>query len=212
MPEDGTIRPNKDDTQPIASGSTRSALPAPAGPSAAPTTKGLERSVRALWVVTFLVACLALASLAVNVLLVTRLLAIRNEASAALLDASRSLDNLAWQGMAFEFPISTSVNFEGDVPFQQDMTFPFKGDIPINTVVNLPVDLGPLGTQTIRVPVNTSVPVDVTVPIHVDQKIHVKTQVPARMNVPIRLGPNDPPLKDLIAQARDWLNRFRKYF
>jgi len=212
MPDDEAIRPDKDDTQPITSVSKSSTLSAPAGQVAAPTTRGLERSVRALWVVTFLVAILALASLAVNVLLVTRLLAIRDEASAALLDASRSLDNLAWQGFAFEFPVSQTVNFEGDVPFQQDMTFPFKGNIPINTVVNLPIDLGPLGTQTIRVPVNTSVPVDVTVPIHVDQKIHVKTQVPVRMNVPIRLGPNDPPLKDLIAQARDWLNRFRKYF
>jgi hypothetical protein len=213
MPDNETVRPDKDDTQPIATVPDSSTLPAPAGQVAAPpTTKGLERSVRALWVVTFLVAILALASLAVNVLLVTRLLAIRDEASAALLDASRSLDNLAWQGFAFEFPVSQTVNFEGDVPFQQDIAFPFKGNIPINTVVSLPIDLGPLGTQTIRVPVNTTVPIDVTVPVRVDQTVHIKTQVPVRMNVPVRLGPNDPPLKDLIAQAREWLNRFRKYF
>jgi hypothetical protein len=210
MPDDEIVRPDKDDTQPITSVSKSSMLPTPVSQSAAPT-RGLQWSVRALWVVTFFVAILALASLAVNVLLATRLLAIRNEASAVLLDASRSLDNLAWQGMAFEFPISTTVNFEGDVPFQQDITFPFKGNIPINTVVNLPIDLGPLGTTTVQVPVNTTVPVDITVPVHVDQKVHVKTQVPVRMNVPVRLSPNDPPLKDLIAQARDWLNRFRKY-
>jgi len=212
MSDNETVRPDKDDTQPITSVSSNSTLPVPAGQSAAPTTKSLERSVRALWIVTFLVAILALASLAVNVLLVTRLLAIRDEASAALLDASRSLDNLAWQGFAFEFPVSQTVNFEGDVPFQQDIAFPFKGNIPINTVVSLPIDLGPLGTQTIRVPVNTTVPIDVTVPVRVDQTVHIKTQVPVRMNVPVRLGPNDPPLKDLIAQVREWLNRFRKYF
>ena len=213
MPDDEAVRPDKDDTQPITSVSGSSTPPAPAGQVAAPPAiKGLERSVRVLWVVTFLVAILALASLAVNVMLVTRLLAIRDEASAVLLDASRSLDNLAWQGFAFDFPVSQTVNFEGDVPFQQDITFPFKGNIPINTTVSLPIDLGPLGTQTIRVPVNTTVPIDVTVPVRVDQTVHIKTQVPVRMNVPVRLGPNDPPLKDLIAQARDWLNRFRKYF
>jgi len=144
--------------------------------------------------------------------LVTRLLAIRDEASAMLLDASRSLDNLAWQGLAFEFPISQTVNFEGDVPFKQDIDFPFKGNIPINTTVSLPIDLGLLGTQTIQVPVNTTVPINVTVPVRVDQTVHIKTQLPVRMNVPIRIGPNDQPLKDLIAQTRQWLDRFRKHF
>lgn len=213
MSDNETVRPDKDDTQPIATVPGSSTLPAPAGQVAAPpTTKGLERSVRVLWIVTFLVAILALASLAVNVVLVTRLLAIRDEASAVLLDASRSLDNLAWQGLAFEFPISQTVNFEGDVPFKQDIDFPFKGNIPINTTVSLPIDLGPLGTQTIQVPVNTTVPINVTVPVRVDQTVHIKTQLPVRMNVPIRIGPNDQPLKDLIAQTRQWLDRFRKHF
>jgi hypothetical protein len=174
--------------------------------------KGLERSVRALWAVVILVTLLALASLAVNAVLVTRLLAIRSEASAVLESASQSLDNLASQGVSFEFPISQTVNFEGDVPFKQDIAFPFKGNIPINTVVSMQVDLGLLGTQTVRVPVNTTVPVDVTVPVKVDQTVHVKTQLPVRMNVPIHFGPDDPPLKDMIAQARQWLDRIRKYF
>ena len=213
MPDNETVRPDKDNTQPIATVPGSSTLPAPAGRVAAPpTTKGLERSVRVLWIVTFLVAILALASLAVNVVLVTRLLAIRDEASAVLLDASRSLDNLAWQGLAFEFPISQTVNFEGDVPFKQDIDFPFKGNIPINTTVSLPIDLGLLGTQTIQVPVNTTVPINVIVPVRVDQTVHIKTQLPVRMNVPIRIGPNDQPLKDLIAQTRQWLDRFRKHF
>ncbi len=213
MSDNEAARAEKDDTQPITTVPGSSTLPAPARQVAAPpTTKGLERSVRVLWIVTFFIATLALASLAVNVVLVTRLLAIRDEASAVLLDASRSLDNLAWQGLAFEFPISQTVNFEGDVPFKQDIDFPFKGNIPINTVVSLPIDLGPLGTQTIRVPVNTTVPIDVSVPVRVDQTIHIKTQLPVRMNFPIRIGPNDQPLKDLIAQARQWLDRFRKHF
>jgi hypothetical protein len=211
--------------EPIAPASSSvAAQPTPASPPTTPgvpvavppgllrAQKGLERSVRALWAVVILVALLAIASLAVNAVLITRLLAIRSEASAVLDSAKKSLDNLAWQGVSFEFPISQTVNFEGDVPFKQDMAFPFKGNIPINTVISMPVDLGLLGTQTVRVPVNTTVPVDIIIPVKVDQTVHIKTQVPVQMNVPVRIGPNDPLLKDTITQIRQWLERIRKYF
>jgi len=173
---------------------------------------GLKRSLWLLWVVVVVVALLAMVSLAVNVVLVYQLLAIRSEAAAVLTDASRALDNLAWQGISFNFPISQTIAFEGDVPFKQDMTVPFKSNVPINTTVNIPIDLGPLGTQTIKVPVNTTVPVNVMVPVQIDQTFHVKTHIPVNVVVPIRLGPNDAPLKDLLTQARDWLARIRKYF
>ena len=157
-----------------------------------------------------IVATLALVSLAVNVILVTRLLAIRTAVAGALDDASRSLDNLAGQGWKFEFPVSQTVPFEGDVPFKQEFAFPFKGNIPIDTTINVPLDMGLLGRQVINVPVKTTVPVDITVPVRVDETFQVKTQVPVRMNVPIRVGANDPPLKDWIVQARQWLERIRR--
>jgi hypothetical protein len=184
----------------------------PTPPSLSAAQMRLQRSIRVLWMAMVAVAALALVSLAINVVLVTRLLAIRNEVAAALSDASRSLDNLSGQGFAFDFPISQTVNFEGDVPFKQDIAFPFKSNIPIDTTISVPVELGLLGRQIINVPVKTTVPVDITVPVHVEQTFHVKTQVPVKMNVPVRIGPNDPPLKDLIVQARQWLERIRKYF
>lgn len=180
-------------------------------PSLSSAQMRLERSVRVLWMVMAAVATLALVSLAVNVVLVTRLLAIRTAVAGALDDASRSLDSLGGQGLEFEFPISQTVPFEGDVPFKQEIAFPFKGNIPIDTTISVPVELGLLGRQVINVPVKTSVPVDITVPVRVDQTFHVKTQVPVRMNVPIRVGANDPPLKDFVAQARQWLERIRRY-
>jgi hypothetical protein len=171
----------------------------------------LERSVRVLWLAMVLAGVLALTSLAVNAVLVARLLAIRNQMSEALSGASHSLDNLAGQSIAFDFPISQTVNLETDVPLKQDITFPFKGNFPINTTVSVSINLGPvLGTQVINVPVNTTVPVDVSVPIRVDQTFHVKTQVPVQMKVPIRLSPNDPPFKEWLAQAREWLQGLRK--
>ena len=196
-----------DDAQPIPV-ETESAAPYPSGKS---SLVRLERSIRVLWLATVLVGLLALASLAVNAVLVVRLLMIRNQVSEALTGASRSLDNLAGQTIAFDFPISQTVNFETDVPLRQDVNFPFKGNFPVNTTVSLTVDLGPLlGTQVVNVPINTTVPVDVNVPIHVDQTFRVKTQVPVRMNVPIRLSPNDPPFRDWLALARAWLQGLRK--
>lgn len=196
-----------DDAQPIPV-ETESAAPHPSGKS---SLVRLERSIRVLWLATALVGLLALASLAVNAVLVVRLLMIRNQVSEALTGASRSLDNLAGQTIAFDFPISQTVNLETDVPLRQDVNFPFKGNFPVDTTVSLTVDLGPLlGTQVVNVPINTTVPVDVNVPIHVDQTFHVKTQVPVRMNVPIRLSPNDPPFRDWLALARAWLQGLRK--
>jgi len=180
-------------------------------PSLSSAQMRLERSMRVLWIAMAAVATLALVSLAVNVILVTRLLAIRTAVAGALDDASRSLDNLAGQDLRFEFPISQTVPFEGDIPFKQEFGFPFKGNIPIDTTISVPLDMGLLGQQVVNVPVKTTVPVDITVPVRVDETFHIKTQVPVRMNVPIRVGANDPPLKDWIAQARQWLARIRRY-
>jgi hypothetical protein len=181
-------------------------------PSLSSAQVRLERSVRVLWMVMAAVTTLALVSLALNILLITRLMAARNQAAAMLDEAARSLDNLSGVGLSFDFPVSQTVNFEGDVPFKQDIAFPFKGNIPIDTTISVPVDMGLLGKQVVNVPVKTTVPVDITIPVHVEQTFHVKTLVPVKMNVPIRIGPNDPPLKDLITQARQWLTRIRQSF
>jgi hypothetical protein len=170
----------------------------------------LTRSVQALWAITLLAGLLAFVSLAVNVVLVARLIELRNGIADTLTSASRSLDNLSGQGIAFDFPISQTVNFEGDVPVKQDVTIPFKSNLPINTVVGIPLDLGLLGKQTINVPINTTVPIDIKLPIHIEQTLRIRTAVPIRMTVPIRFAPNDAPLKDWIAQARVWLDNIRK--
>ena len=181
-------------------------------PSLSSAQMRLERSVRVLWMMMAAVTTLALVSLALNVLLITRLMAARNQVAAMLDEASRSLDNLSGAGLSFDYSISQTVPFEGDVPFKQDINFPFKGNIPIDTTISVPVDMGLLGKQVINVPVKTTVPVDITIPVHVEQTFHVKTEVPVKMNVPIRIGPNDPLLKDLITLARQWLARIRKSF
>ncbi len=171
---------------------------------------GLRRSVRILGGMTVLVTALALLSLAANFLLITKLLQIRSGMAATLENASHSLDNLSGQTVAFDVPISQTVNFEGDVPIKQDLKFPFKADVPVNTTVSVPINLGPLGTESINIPVNTTIPVDITVPVHVEQTVHVQTQLPVRVTFPVRLSTNDPPLKDWIAQARAWLDMVRR--
>jgi len=166
--------------------------------------------VRILWAAIAAVAVLAIVSMAFNILLVIRLLALRNDVSATLDAASKAIDDLEARGIAITLPFSQTIDFEGDIPFKQEIQFPFKGNVPFNSVVRVPVTIGPI-TQIIEVPVNTVVPVDVVVPVKVDQVFHVKTQVPVNISVPISLGPEEPLLKDMITQARQWIERMRKY-
>ena len=170
----------------------------------------LKRHVMVLWAAVAMATLIALVSLAVNVLLVARILMIRNGLVNTLTNASRSLDNLAWQGIALDVPISQTITFEGDVPINQDLVLPFKGNFPVDTTVSVLLDLGALGKQTVNVPVKTSVPVDVNVPVHVEQTVHIKTQIPVRATVPIRLGPNDPLFNSLLAEIRAALESIRR--
>lgn len=170
--------------------------PAPAGKASVPGC---------MWMLTSGALVVALVSLAINLVLAGALLQRRAFLLTALDQTIASLDNASSASIAFNFPVSQTVNFEGDIPFKQDFDFPFKGDVRINTTIYVPIDLGPLGKQTIAVPVDTTVPVDTSVPVHIDQTFHVKTQVPIQMDVPIELSPKQPPFSDWLNQVREWL-------
>jgi hypothetical protein len=168
------------------------------------------RALGCLWALALGALALAAVSLLINLVLIAALLQARNSVQATLDQAVRELDAVSGAPIRFDLAISQTVDFAGSVPFRQDMVFPFKGEIPISTTLSVPLDLGPLGSRTIDVPVNTTAAVDVQVPVHIDQVIPVKTQVPVRMTVPIEISPNQPPLRDWLGKAREWLLKLRK--
>ena len=163
-----------------------------------------------LWVVNVVTFCIAAVSLTINVGLL-RILAERGMELRGLIDQSlATIDGLSTESIDFNFPVSQTIDFEGDIPFEQDITFPVKTSVRVNTVISVPVDLGMLGTMTVRVPIDTTIPVDTEVPVHVSQTIHVKTKVPIEMNVPVHLEVGKPPFSAWISSARELVMRLRK--
>ena len=191
-------------------GPTRQPQPLPAYLRAMPAASTPRGSHLGLWVVTTMTFLLAAVSLAINVLLV-QTLAVRGAALRALIDESlAAIDTAASQGIDFSFPIEQTIDFEGDVPFVQDMVFPVKTNVAINTTVRVPVDLGALGTIYVSVPINSTFPVDTEVPVHIEQTIHIKTKVPVKITVPIHLAPDQPPFSVWIVSARNLVARLRQ--
>ncbi len=163
-----------------------------------------------LWMLACGALGLALVSLALNGVLLVALLQRQAFARAAIDQAMAALDQTATSELTFNLPISQTIDFEGTIPIQQDFIIPFESTLPINTIVSVPIDLGPLGTRTIDLPVNTSVPVNLQVPVHIDQSFPIKTSVPLQMTVPIRLSPAEPPFRDWLQGAREFLILLRK--
>jgi len=154
-----------------------------------------------LWVIATCALVVAIVSLTINALLVSELLE-RQKAFLAMFDQSiASVDDSSGAVLKFNFPVSQTVNFEGDIPFQQDFDFPFKGNVRIQTTIRVQ---GPLGTY-IDVPVDQTVPVDTSVPVHIDQTFHIKTQVPVKMEVPVEVKTGEPPFSDWMRQLKEWL-------
>lgn len=186
-------------------GAEEAAIPPPLPPS--PVVVG--RAPDCLWMLTSAALMVATVSLLLNLALVSALLQRRAAWLTMLEQAIAALDGPSNETISFNFPISQTVNFEGDIPFKQDFDFPFKGNVRINTTIRVPVDLGPLGTYVADVPVDTVVPVDTSVPVHIDRTFHVKMQVPVQMEVPIELSTARPPLSEWLNRVRDLLKRLR---
>jgi hypothetical protein len=162
------------------------------------------RGRKALWFFLCLSLALSLVSLALNAILIYKLLDTRQKAISGVEQAIAALEGVAAQGFHYEYKFDRTIPFSGDIPFQQDIVFPFEGTIPFNTTVTVPVDMGLIQTE-IEVPVDTSVYVNTSVPIHVDETIHVDTEIPVSMTIPIDIQPGDPELQKVIDSVREYL-------
>jgi hypothetical protein len=171
-----------------------------------------QRSIKALWLAVIVSLLISITSLALNGVLVYKLLSIRQTAVDGLDTAIAALDDFGAEGFEYEYHFSETIPFKGDIPIKQELVFPFKGEIPINTTVQVPINAGALGTFNISVPIDTVFPVDLEVPISVDQTIHVETEIPLDMVIPINIQPDDPLVQDLLGKVRAWLMELRGSF
>lgn len=175
--------------------------------AAAPPPPPRARAPLALWTIASLALLVAAASLLGNLLMLQLLLERRAAVQSVLDEGTAMIEAAAAEGFSLDFPVSETIEFAGDIPIDQEFDFPIDTVVRINTVASVPINLGALGTINVDVPIDTSVPVKMSVPVHVQQTIHIETEVPIEMTVPVRLPADQPPLSDLIAQARAMLDR-----
>jgi hypothetical protein len=101
------------------------------------------------------------------------------------------------------FPFSQTIHFQGDFALPEGLVIPFKGTIPIDTVVRIKIN-GLPGSPTIEIPIKTSVPVDTRVPVPGGISIPIDTRIPINQEIPLDLcGPGGPAKQFLEGTIRD---------
>ena len=173
----------------------------PVSPWGAPVYRAEPARVPLGWrlglVVALLLATLALAG---NLALILALLRVQAMAVEGVDGAIAQLEGVCGpQASPLIFPISQTFHFKGEVPVPA-MVVPFKGDIPFNTTVRVPIP-GLPNARPIEVPVNTVVPVDTQVPVPGGMKIPIDTSVPISQEMPIDLCTPGSPVTGILAQA-----------
>jgi hypothetical protein len=181
-------------------------------PEAAWTEPRQPRSSCALRAVVALCLVLSLLALALNAFLIYSLMNTRQTAAQGLDAAIAALDTFGGKGFHYDYHFEKTIPISASIPIQQDLVFPFRGEFPINTTVEVPIDTGVFGTVVVKVPINTTVPVSTSVPIHVDQTFHVSTSLPVSMTFPIDVRADDPEIQRLLSGVREWLVRLRSTF
>lgn len=181
-------------------------------PVAAPSGGRSVRASPSLRTVAGLGLLISLLSLALSVFLFFKLLAVRQTFSQGLDMAIQAIDNFDGEGFQYEYHFEQMVPVSASIPLEQDLVFPFRGEIPINTTVRVPIDAGILGTFNVEIPINTSVAIDTAVPVRVDQTFEVSTTIPVSMTIPIAIQPNDPAVQGFLNQVRSWLVQLRESY
>lgn len=183
-------------------------------PSQAPPSQLLPGEREKAWerlilvMLVFLSFFLSLFSLTLSGIMAYKLLKLREQAMGIVNESIELVDGLKNKGFTFTYHFSQTIHFAGDIPIHQKIDFPFKGTIPINTVVKVPVELG-FQTIVISVPIDTEVYVDTVVPVDINKTIHVETDVPVQMDIPITVNLKDTPAGELLRKLRLWLEELR---
>ena len=153
---------------------------------------------------------ISLLSLALSAFLVYSLFRVRQTAMEGLDAAIEALDSLGRQGFQYEYPLNQEIPFSADIPIREELVFPIDGTFPINTIVEVPINAGILGTFVVEIPIDTSIEVSTSVPIRVEESFHIETSVPVSTTIPITIEPGDPGMQELLDGIRGWLERLKE--
>jgi hypothetical protein len=152
---------------------------------------------------------LSLLALLISSFLLIRL-ARAGSTSAAILDRTISqLEGVCGSsGEPIIFPFSQTIRFQGDFALPEGLVIPFKGTIPINTVVRITIK-GLPGSPTVEIPINTTVPVDTRVPVPGGISIPIDTSIPINQQIPVDICGPGGPAKQLLEETISDLKELR---
>jgi len=150
-----------------------------------------------------LAAALAMSLLAllISSLLLVSLARVGSATAAILDDTISQLEGLCGSGgKPMIFPFSQTIHFQGDFALPEGLVIPFKGTIPIDTVVRLTIN-GLPGSPTVEIPIRTSVPVDTRVPVPGGLSIPIDTRIPINQEIPLDLCGSGGPAKQFLERT-----------
>jgi hypothetical protein len=169
-------------------------LPALPPPERDRLGQGARAGITAALVMSFL-------ALLISALMLAGTWRARNAAAAGLDDVIAQLDAVCGaSAQPIVFPISQTIHFKSDIALPGNLVIPFKGNIPINTIVRITV-AGLPGSPTLEVPINTTVPVDTRVPIPRGISIPVNLDVPINQRIPVDLCADEGSAKAMLERT-----------
>jgi len=180
-------------------------------PIAAPK---IRRSAPAfLWVIAVVGLLTALLSLGVNAVLIRELLNVRQEGQVLLDEAIAELDQFSLEGLHIAYTFSDTIHYTGTIPISQTIDFPFEGNVPFRGEVPIVINVPLLGSQTIRVPVDTSVYVNTVIRVPVQMDFPFDVQMPIQLPIEMDFSSEDfPALGDLLGVFRELMLEVRALF
>jgi hypothetical protein len=143
----------------------------------------------------------ALASLALNILLVVALLGARRQAGEGALAASHAVGSLRQSSIDYQVHVAQSVPVVLSIPISETVKVPINTTLPIDTQATIPLET-PIGTFPITIPIQAVVPVDLQTEVPIRLTVPVSTTVPVELDVPIHLAIADTELGEALAQAQ----------
>jgi hypothetical protein len=144
----------------------------------------------------------ALISLALNVVLINVLLGARRQAGEAAAAAAQAIGALRQTTIDTSVRVERSIPVILNIPISQTLTVPIDDAIPINTQVQVPIEIPLLGTRLFDIPIQATIPVKLETVVPINLIVPLSTSVPVAFDVPIRIVIADTPLGESLAETQ----------
>ncbi|MGB8644183.1 MAG: hypothetical protein WCF84_03035 [Anaerolineae bacterium] len=158
--------------------------------------------------VAYLALVVAVASIGLNVFLLTRLNQARVGAIQALDRVSTRLDDLAGVSVQYTARVKQTLPVSGELPFNQDLVVPISTTIPISVTAHASVNT-PLGPLDVPVAVDTSVPINLQIPINISRTVPYSLTIPIDLAVPFEIHLHDLGVDPAIQEAKQEIQQFK---